>query len=261
MADILTEICERKKADVADLRKYLPLKFLRETIERSNPVLPFAESLANNACLALIAEIKKASPSKGLIRADFDAAELAEAYKQGGATCLSILTDAPYFQGGYSDLEYVREITSLPILQKDFMVTEWQIYHARAMEADCILLIMAALEDSQAAELESLAHELGLHVLLEVHDEAELERALRLKSPLVGVNNRNLKTLEIDLAIGKKLLPLVREAGRFAIAESGLYKHEDLLAMEAQGAQAFLIGESLMRQADVTKATKTILGL
>ncbi len=261
MADILAEICHRKKADVAELQITLPLAEIRSQAEATKEsVRPFADNLTHTD-LALIAEIKKASPSKGLIREDFNVGALAKAYKQGGAMCLSVLTDAPYFQGDYGYLQEAKEAVDLPVLQKDFMLEPWQIYHARVIGADCILLIMAALEDSQAAELEVLAHELGLHVLLEVHNEPELHRALKLKSPLLGVNNRNLKTLEIDLGIGEALLPMVQNAGRFAIAESGLYDNSDLLRMQKCGAQAFLIGESLMRQDDVTKATKSILGI
>ncbi len=260
MGDILKEICEYKLLDIDVLERATPLAEIRAVAESVNSaVRPFGAALRGCESLALIAEIKRASPSRGLIRSDFDVGALARAYALGGAVCLSVLTDARYFRGDYDYLD-LASCVSLPILQKDFMLTEWQIYHARTIGADCILLIMGALSGSQASELESLAHSLGLHVLLEVHDGAELDRALRLKSDLVGVNNRNLKTLEIDFSIGDSLLSEVSAAGRFAISESGLYEHSDLLRMERSGARAFLIGESLMGRGDVAEATRVILG-
>ena len=208
---------------------------------------------------ALIAEIKKASPSKGLIRPDFHPADLAEAYELGGATCLSVLTDVPYFQGDDSYIGMARGAASLPVLRKDFMLDPYQIYESRALGADCILIIMACLDDDMAKELHDLAYDLRMDALVEVHDAEEMARANALCPKLLGVNNRNLKTLEISLTIFEELAPLAHKDALF-VAESGLYAPEDLDRMAAAGAQAYLIGESLMRQNDVTAATKAILG-
>ncbi|HMR30502.1 MAG TPA: indole-3-glycerol phosphate synthase TrpC [Geminicoccaceae bacterium] len=263
MADVLARIVERKREHVAACRSRRSLASLLAEIPALPPTRGFASALADRSGaggLALIAEIKKASPSKGLIRADFDPRGLALAYAAGGATCLSVLTDEPYFQGHDSYIALAREAVPLPVLRKDFMIDPYQVAEARHLGADCILLIMACLDDVLARELSDAAHGLGMDVLVEVHDEAELERASAVPSRLIGVNNRNLKTLTIDLATTEALAPRV-PPGRLLVAESGLHGHADLERMRRAGAAAFLVGESLMRQADVERATRTLLGL
>jgi indole-3-glycerol phosphate synthase len=261
MSDVLQRICNDKLAFVAERKQRIPLSELERKAARADPVRGFHRALvarAQTGRYGLICEIKKASPSKGLIRADFDPPALAKAYAAGGATCLSVLTDVPYFQGHDSYLQAARAAVSLPVLRKDFMLEPYQIVESRALGADCILLIMAALSDGQAAELEAAAFALDLDVLVEVHNEEELDRALALRSPLLGINNRNLKTLEIDLATTETLSARVPN-NRLMIAESGLYTPADLARMAKIGATTFLIGESLMRQADVAAATAALL--
>lgn len=261
MSDVLAEICAVKRAHVARRKAELPLARLEACLPTEAP-RGFARSLAAAAAAgrhALIAEIKKASPSKGLIRADFDPPRLALAYREGGATCLSVLTDTPYFQGRDEYLAAARTASGLPALRKDFMLDPWQVVESRALGADCILLIMACLGDAQAAELAAAAAELRMDVLVEVHDEAELDRALALPGTLLGVNNRNLKTLAVDLATFERLAPRA-PADRLLVAESGLHGPADLVRMARAGARAFLVGESLMREADVTRATRRLLG-
>jgi indole-3-glycerol phosphate synthase len=256
MIDKLAEICATKRIEVAARRPIGLAHWPAPT-----PPRRFAAALRAKAAtgFALIAEIKKASPSKGLIRADFDPAAHARAYQAGGAACLSVLTDAPYFQGHENYLVAARAACELPVLRKDFMVDPWQCAEARAMGADAILIIVAALEDGAMGEIEAAAHAQGLEVLVEVHDEAELERALKhLKSRLIGVNNRNLKTFEVDLATTERLAKLVPD-DVLLVCESGISTHADCLAMATSGVRTFLVGESLMRQGDVEAATRRLL--
>jgi indole-3-glycerol phosphate synthase len=256
MNDKLAEICATKREEVAS-RKLQGLAHW----SAPSPLRGFKAALRAKAAtgFALIAEIKKASPSKGLIRADFDPASHATAYEAGGAACLSVLTDAPYFQGHEDYLIAARAACALPVLRKDFMVDPWQCAEARAMGADAILIIVAALEDAHMAEIEDAAFAQNLEVLIEVHDEAEMERALtRLKSRLIGVNNRNLKTFEVDLATTERLAKMV-PPDVLLVCESGISNHADCVRMAASGVRTFLVGESLMRQADVEAATRALL--
>ena len=251
----LDDICATKRLEVAT-RKTEGLAMW----PAPSPVRGFEAAVRAKAMtgFALIAEIKKASPSKGLIRADFDPPAHARAYEAGGAACLSVLTDAPYFQGHEDYLVAARAACALPVLRKDFMVDPWQVAEARAMGADAILIIVAALDDGAMAEIEAAAYGLDMDVLVEVHDEAELERALRLKSTLIGINNRNLKTFDVDLATTERLSKLI-PADIVLVCESGISTHADCARMAAHGIRAFLVGESLMRQADVESATRMLL--
>ena len=260
MDNVLANIINEKHLEVQALKAAKDFATLDCAAKQASPPRGFSRALSRDSArgYGLIAELKKASPSKGLIRTDFDPAKLAKAYEAGGASCLSVLTDKKWFQGAPEFLQAARDAVRLPILRKDFMIDPLQIVESRALGADCILLILAALDDARAAELETCAMDYGMDVLIECHDSEELARAAKLRSPLIGINNRNLKTMDISLDVGASMLPLL-PAGRIAIAESGLFTPEDLARMAKYGARCFLIGESLMRADDVAAATKAIL--
>ena len=262
MSDTLHTICDARRASVAAKKQAVSEQALYELALQQSPPRGFHRALKlaqKNNHVGLIAEIKKASPSRGVIRADFDVAALAEAYETGGATCLSVLTEVEFFQGTDENLRLAKAASSLPVLRKDFMIDAYQILESRALGADCILIIMAALSDAQAAEFTEIAQNLGMDALIEVHDAAELERALsHVKSPLIGINNRNLKTLEVNLATSETLRASIPESYT-VVCESGIATPADIARMRAANMHHFLVGESLMREADVAAATRALL--
>ena len=262
MSDILTKICDQTRKDLEQVKSRNPLRDLERQLEGAPPPRGFLSALQGKSDLskpALIAEVKKASPSKGLIRADFDPASIARAYESAGAACLSVLTDQPFFQGHPDYLRQAREAVQIPGLRKDFMVDPYQIIEARVMGADCILLIMAALNDKDAAEFYKLATDLEMDVLVEVHNKEELKRAIDLNPQIIGVNNRNLKTLDVSLSVSEDLAALM-PVTCLPVAESGIYTYADVQNLQSHGYKGFLVGESLMRQNNIEEATKKLLG-
>jgi indole-3-glycerol phosphate synthase len=263
LPDVLLRICANTRMEVAARKSRTPVESLRQIIaSRGDQPRGFGAALKDatvHGKYGLIAEIKKASPSGGLIRPDFDPATLARAYRDGGATCLSVLTDEKYFQGTAEHFRAARAAVDLPVLRKDFILDPWQVYESRAMGADCILLIMACLTDTEARDLEALARNFNMDVLAEVHDKRELDRALGLETSLIGINNRDLRTLKTDLATTEDLAPLV-PPDRFLVAESGIRDTDDLRRLAAVGPNCYLVGESLMRQTDVSAAVRALLG-
>ena len=261
MSDILEKIIAYKRKEIADAIAGQPLQAVEAAARKAPPVRPFAAALEARIAQeksALIAEIKKASPSKGLIRADFDPASLAEAYETGGAACLSVLTDGPSFQGAPEHLAQARAATQLPVLRKDFMLDRYQVAQSRALGADCILIIMAAVDNVMAGTLCAYARAWDMDAIAEVHDASDLDRALKLDCRLIGINNRDLKTFATTLATTEKLAPCVPK-NRIVIAESGIAAPADLARLAKAGVHAFLVGESLMRQTDVAAATRALL--
>ena len=260
MSDILDMILARKREEIAQRSEQTPLQLLQARIADAPSVRPFAAAIASKIKAGepgVIAEMKKASPSKGLIRADFDPASIARSYQAGGAACLSVLTDVDFFQGSDAYLQPARAACTLPVLRKDFTIDAWQVYEARVLGADCVLLIVGALDDRQLAELTTLALELGMDVLVEVHDIDELERALQVPAPLLGINNRDLRTFEVSLDTTLGMQPAVPR-DRILVTESGIGGPADVQRMRAAGVDAFLVGEIFMRDADPGAALRRL---